>query len=216
MSDLATIIAAIGTVVTALATIVLVGATIVLAVETRRLAALTSRPLVNATLRTNRWAIGFADLFVENTGTGTAYDISIKFDPPIPFESIDKDGSFPFEKISLLQPGQRLSSYVAQFMEIIDDTYQVTISWKSSPDAKKRETLSYPIRVADIKGSGQLGGGDPTAKIATEIEKMSKTLHDIASGWKKPRVEITTSEDRAREREAHLEEAAKRRYKHKD
>lgn len=205
-----------GTVITALATVALFAVTLVLARETRRLADMTSHPQVNASIQTNRWAFGFADLHVENTGTATAFDIEIDFDPPLTHEPVDPGDPPPLQRISLLRPGQHLSSYLSQFTEILDETYTVTISWKLKPQSTSRETICYTIRVADIRGSSQLGSGDPLTKLATELEKIGKDLHDLTTGSKKPSVNIITSQDRRDEREARAQWHEEAQRKRKD
>lgn len=191
-----------GAVVTAFATVALFAVTWVLAKETRRLANLTSQPQVVASIHTNKWGGGFADLHVQNTGNATAFDIEITFDPPLAIEDPVVPGDPPpFQKVSLLKPGQALDSYLAPFPDIINETYTVTITWKRHPAHKARETLSYTIRVADVRGVSHLGSPDPVIQMAEDVRKLREDFHKLATGSHKPKVDVVTSADRRRERE---------------
>jgi hypothetical protein len=209
--DLATInLTDAGVIVTAFATVALFAVTWVLARETRWLANLTSQPQVVASIQSNPWGGGFADLHVQNTGNATAFDIEIAFDPPLAIEDpVDPGDPAPFQKISLLKPGQALDSYLAPFPNIIDDNYTVTITWKRHPSHNARETLSYTIRVADVRGVSHLGSRDPVIQIADDIRKLREDFRKVATGSHKPKVDVVTSADHRRmraERQRELEE----------
>jgi hypothetical protein len=190
-----------GTFVIAVATVFLWRVTKTLAVETRRMAEISSRPQVVATIISNKWGVGFADLHVQNTGNATAYDITVVFDPPLVLDKVDDDSPPPLHRISVLKPGQVLSSYLVRFMEIIDQRYTVTASWRRDPNSPAREQLTYSLNISDIKGSSQLGASDPLVQIADQIKKLQEDFHRVSTGWAKPKINIITSEDRKRERE---------------
>lgn len=199
------------TAVTAIATIALFVVTAVLAKETRRLANLSAQPQVVATIQRNRWGFGFADLHVANTGNATAFDIQVIFDPPLEIDPVDEDATQPLRSISVLKPGQAVDSYLVEFQRIIDQTYTVTISWKHSPKNKRRDTLVYTLRIADIKGSSQLGASDPAVQIADDIRKIREDMHKLATGWSKPKVDVFTSADRQVELDKRQREKEERR-----
>lgn len=207
----ATFISGASTAVTAIATIALFVVTAVLAKETRRLANLSSQPQVVATIQRNRWGFGFADLHVANTGNAAAFDIQVSFDPPLEIDPVGDDATPPLQSVSVLKPGQAVDSYLVEFQRIIDQTYAVTISWKNNPKATRRETLVYTLRIADIKGSSQLGASDPAVQIADDIRKMREDLHKLTTGWSKPKVDVFTSADRQAERDKRQREMEERR-----
>lgn len=180
------------TLVTAVATVALWYVTSVLARETKRLADTTSQPQVVASVQPNRWGGGFADLHVANTGNATAFEIEIKFDPPLEKDPVDADAPTPFQSISLLKPGQALSSFLVEYDRIIDVIYDVTVSWKRDPAKGERESLSYKLRVADVRGVTHLGSPDPVIQIAEDIRKLREEFGRVASGARKPKVEISS------------------------
>ena len=212
LNFIATNLANVGAVVTAFATLALFMVTWVLAKETRRLARLTSQPQVVASIQTNPWGSMFADIHVQNTGNATAFDIQVAFDPPLTVEDpVEPSDPVPLQTISLLKPGQSLDSYLAPFSDIIDDIHTVTVSWKRDPADNARESLSYTVRVADIRGMSHLGNGDPVIQIADDIRKLREDFHKVATGWQKPKVDIVTSADRRKEREQRQREREERR-----
>lgn len=122
-----------GTLVTAVATLFLWRVTKLLAVETKRMAEASAQPHVVATLDPNRWSMRHFDLKVDNTGNATAYDIKVDFTPPL----INGEGraggmAVPFENISLLKPGQGVSSYLAEYPLVRKQVYSVRVSWRRS------------------------------------------------------------------------------------
>jgi hypothetical protein len=141
---LTSIISVTGAIVVAVATVLLWRVTNALAVETRRLADLSSQPHVVATVGPNRWSMIHADLEVENSGNATAYDIRLTFDPPLPTEEWEGDTAGPIQKISVLKPGQAISSYLAEFSTLLDNSYRVSISWLRMPEGgRTRDQLLY-------------------------------------------------------------------------
>jgi hypothetical protein len=193
-------ITAIGAVLAAFFTAALFGVTWALAKETRRLADLSARPQIIAAIQSNRWEMAFADLHVENTGNAAAFDINVEFEPALDIEPVDEGAPPPLQHISLLRPGQSLSSSLVPYMDIIDRTYTVTVSWKRDPSADAREAITYIMRVADVRGMTHLGSADPTVQMAEDLRSIKEDFHKIATGWNKPRVDVFTSADRERER----------------
>ena len=135
-----------GTLVTAVATLFLWRVTKLLAVETKRMAEASAQPHVVATLDPNRWSMRHFDLKVDNTGNATAYDIKVDFTPPL----INGEGraggmAVPFENISLLKPGQGVSSYLAEYPLVRKQVYSVRVSWRRSFADSTLEENTYTI-----------------------------------------------------------------------
>jgi hypothetical protein len=193
------------TLATAVATFFLWRVTAVLAVETKRMADVAAQPMVVVSIVSNQWALTFADLVVENTGNASAFDISIQFTPPLLVDADrDPERSVPLKAISVLKPGQSITSYLNKLHKIIDKDYTVSISWLRHPNSKDRELLTYVICVDDHKGMTTLGSSSPTVQIAQQIKKMREDWQKIANGQNKIRAEIFSSDDRERE-QRHLE-----------
>ena len=144
------------------------------------------------------------DLKVANTGNATAYDISVLIDPPIA-QSKPRSSSaiLPFECISILKPGDELSSYITEYQNVKGVSYTVTISWRRSPDKVTREKNVYTLNMADLEGITRLGGGDPLVQVAVELKHMREDWRWVAKGSRKLAVNVYTSADRLHERRQH-------------
>ena len=189
-----------GTLVTAVATLFLWRVTKLLAVETKRMAEASAQPHVVATLDPNRWSMRHFDLKVDNTGNATAYDIKVDFTPPL----INGEGragamAVPFENISLLKPGQGMSSYLAEYSIVSRRVYSVRVSWRRSPADSQREENVYTINMADRQGVSDLGG-DPLVNIANDLAKIREDLRSLAQGSKRLKIDAYTAGDRLHER----------------
>lgn len=196
-----TLITVIGAVVVAVATVLLWRVTKALAIETKRMADLSSQPHVIATIGPNRWSMIHADLEVENTGNAAAYDIHLTFDPPLQNGEARDHMDVPLQTISVLKPGQALSSYLAEYTLLIDNSYRVSVSWLRSPNAPEteRETNAYILNIAEMKNITKLGASDPLVQIANQVKKVQEDLHRVVSGSRKPRIDVFTSTDRREE-----------------
>jgi len=198
--------------ITAIATLGLLFATIVLALFTKRLTDSSSSPQVIAILQPSRWAIKFLDLEVTNTGNATAFDISIAFDPPLLAEKTGKNDPMPapFDKVSVLKPGQMLSSFIGETFNYLAQTYRVTISWTRAPgNERSRQTLSYQLDLKHLERMTMLGAGDPAAATANELKKIREGILPFFRGSRRVDVDIHTQADRDRRSEAarkHFEE----------
>lgn len=190
-----------GSLVTAVATVALCAVTAVLAKETKRLAALTSRPQVVASILPNRVGTGWADLRVENTGNAAAFDISLTFEPPLKYSPVDDDGQPPLHSISVLTPGQGMNSFLCDYSEIIDVVYSVCVSWKVDPHRTERTSLSYVLSIADIKGTSQLDGSDPAVEVEKHLKLLAKSVERVANGQRRLKVDSYSDRDRQNERD---------------
>lgn len=187
------------TFVTAVATIFLWRVTKLLAKETTRMAEASDQPHVVATLSPNRWSLRHFDLVVDNTGNATAYDIQIQFDPPLQNgEARREDAKIPFERVSVLKPGQGLRSYLADISVLEGKAFEVTISWRRGGKERPRETNVYTLAMADYIGTSELGR-DPLIDMARSFQKMEKSLGSMVRS-KHLKVDVYTSADRMQER----------------
>lgn len=183
---------------TTLATIALVFATFVLAVHTKRMADNTSQPHIVATLEPNQWAPNHFDLRIENTGNATAYQIKLSFDPELPSSISIKKRGMPLEKVSVLRPGQALSSYLCEYEALDGMSFTVTTEWGSSPGAQI-EKNRYVLNISDYDHYGTLGSRSPAIQIAEQLKKIREDWKNVASGSKRISVDSHSSEERAAE-----------------
>lgn len=193
----------IATVATAIATFFLWRVTKILAVETKRMADASAQPQVVANIVLNKWAMNHADIEIENTGNATAFDIKVSFDPPLENGTVRAQGdrAIPFQEISILKPGQSLSSYLTESAALLDKSYNIIISWRLLPDSKDRQQLSYTFSMSDYKGMSRLGAADPAIQIAEQVKKIREDWQRVANGQRKLQADIFTDTERQRERE---------------
>ncbi|MDF5894634.1 hypothetical protein P4A93_23785 [Pseudomonas syringae pv. syringae] len=187
------------TVVTAVATIFLWRVTKLLAKETTRMVEASDQPHVVAILSPNRWSLRHFDLVVDNTGNATAYDIQIRFNPPLENgEARKEDAIIPFRNVSVLKPGQGLRSYLADINVLTGKAYEVSVSWRRGSNTSLRETNAYTLDMADFAGRSELGL-EPTIVIARSLEGLEKGMSRL-TGSKHIKVDIYTALDRSQEK----------------
>jgi hypothetical protein len=191
-------------VVTALGTVALSFFTIVLARETKRLADVGEQPNVVVTIEPNKHSMLYLDMHVENTGTATAYDIEVTFEPALEITGRDASRRIPLRNISILKPGQSISSSLTGWNELQTKAFAVRTSWLRKPSARSRERLEYSMDLTQLEGISRLGG-DPAIDSARAAKKIADTLESLGRGYNKLSVNIFNSSDRAEE-ERELEE----------
>jgi hypothetical protein len=193
--------------VTAAATAVLAWFTILLSIYTKRLAAVTQQPSVVATLEPSPEAMMYFDLHVENEGTAAAFSIELTFNPEIARDATLGAEVLPFRRISVLKSGQKISSFLTSYAVLKDNSYDVSISWKRTPTARQRESITYNIDMKAYEGIIQLG----TVQPADELKKLREAVEAISRGRTRIGVETFDARDRLREvRELRRQHAARR------
>ena len=175
---------AFGTFITAVATIFLWKVTKLLAIETKRMGEIASQPHVVATIEPNRWAMNHVDIHVSNTGNATAYNIDVIFTPPLTNGLVRANKDVPLQNISVLKPGQTLSSYLSEFTNVKDINFEVKISWQNNTNVESRETNIYLINMAEQNGVSRLGE-DPIIQMASSIKKIDESLKSISGTSKR-------------------------------
>ena len=185
------------TVVTALATVALAVLTFVLARATYAMARANSQPHVVVTFESNQWSMNHIDMIVENCGNAPAYDISISFNPTLPKNELRTGDAAPFDKISLLRPGQLLKSSASDWASVKDIAFTVDISWRRYPNNGQREVLSYQFDVGYLKNVSMLGNASPEVQIATEVKKLRDDWRGISAGTRRLKVDSFSEQDRA-------------------
>jgi len=185
----------IGSLATAIATIGLVYVTTVLAKETKKLAEATDQPQIVAVIIPNKWAINYFDIEVENTGNAPAFEIELTFDPDFPQDQFSGDKR-PLRKISLLKPGQKISSGMCETKTILDERFDITCSWKRSPTTSEIERLTYSQDMNEYKQIMYLGEREPMTQVAKAIKDIRDDWRPIAQGQKRTSHEIYDRQDR--------------------
>jgi len=182
---------------TAIATFALWRVTKILAVETQRMADFSAKPQIVASLLPNKWSIVHFDIEVENTGNATAFDIEIKFDPELVADkSNDRGEPVAFQTLSILKPGQKLSSFLGNYEDYKGVNFTVTTSWKPLPSDEHRETMKYTLSMADYDHVTYLGERDPIVQIAQETRKLREAATPVLKGRKRLKTDTYTQKDR--------------------
>lgn len=203
-----------GTLVTAVATFFLWRVTQVLARETTRMVEASSQPHIVATLDPNRWSMRHFDLNVSNSGNGTAYDISIEFDPPLENGDARKRKEIPLKRISVLKPSQSMSSYLSDFGPLEGKIYTVTISWRRNTKSVVREENVYTLSMGDLQGISRLGN-DPLVQIADHVKKLQEDLKQVGRGGDRIQVDTFLATDRLHEKRVAARELRLWRLQHR-
>ena len=153
-----------------------------------------------ATIIPNSWSMIHADLQISNTGNATAYDIRISFNPALQIDPNRPERAVPLQYISVLKPGEGLSSYLSEIKFYLQKKYEVTISWKHNPSINKRVSNVYILDMAELDGIVKLGASEPLLQIAQDIRKIRDDWTSVATGWRKVQVDVHTAADRQAER----------------
>lgn len=188
--------------VTAAATVALWRVTHVLARETKRMADQASQPHVVATLEPNQWAMMYVDLQVTNTGNAAAHDVRLEFDPPLSNGKARGDYTIPFQAISVLKPGQTLSSFLCDYANVKGVTYKVSMSWKRSPTSNTRETLTYEYSLGHYEGVSKLESDNPLIQISKHLKNIREDWRYVSTGFRRLKTDIFTEADRKTEQQA--------------
>jgi hypothetical protein len=186
-----------GILVTAAATLALWRATKVLAVETKRMAEASAQPQIVVSIEPNQWSMRHADVHVANTGNATAFDIAVDFDPPlvVELENRSEPVATPFQKLSLLKPGQKLTSWIGMLFPLLDHIYTIKISYSRKPGGD-REDIQYSLDMSSFKSIHRLGENDPMTQMARNLKNLQEDMRKLISGSKKLDVDVYTSSDR--------------------
>ncbi len=198
---------ALATLVTGIATIALWRATKQLVNATNEMASRSSQPNIVAILEPNQWSMNHFDLKITNTGNATAYEISISFDPPLQNGETRAGKDVPLQNISVLRPGQTMSSYLTGYSTLKGQTFQVKTSWKRAPKSVQSEDLNYTFDMSMFDHVSGLGTGDPQVQIAEQIKHIREDWRPVSIGHKKIQSDVFTSKDRELEqkkREAYM------------
>lgn len=147
-------------------------------VEARKLRQMQDEPHIVVTLWQASIGGSYLDLWVENTGTGTAYDLRLKVDLPI---KISKDkylsdvGVFA-HGIPCFPAGHKLAFYVGEVSKMHQDgspNFTISATYRNSRRVPYNE--AFPLNVDSQDGMFQLKA-TPLDQIARSLAQVSNTL----------------------------------------
>jgi hypothetical protein len=203
--------------VVALATAVYAVLTAKLVRETRNLREAQTEPRVEVFFRPRDEWISLIDIVVKNIGAGPAYDLRFESSAVVLNEASDallkrlSEVNSIHSGIAYLGPGQEFSSYWTNMTEQFEKKIEARLVVKSSFRSATGHSYSrqHVIDLSELKGLEQIGE-PPLLKIVKYVEKLQQDVQNLASGFKKLRVDIFDSDDRDTERKQREEERAKR------
>jgi hypothetical protein len=187
--------------ITALATIILAILTFIYVRLTGKILEANSDPCVILSVIHDSNRPTFLQLVAKNIGVGLAQDISFEFSRPIPARafglSVEKaevaevmtDGSI-IDGIPALGPGEERKIDWGQYGGLIKNLGLEPVIVKCH--FKKRGKIMPPVECKlDVKSFAKtVAVRPPDAQLAKEIEKISRTLNHLASGFSKLKVQV--------------------------
>ncbi|MGE0156975.1 MAG: hypothetical protein AB7T17_08095 [Geobacter sp.] len=175
--------------------------------ETRRMRQAQTEPKLEITLKSSDNWISLLRLHIKNIGLGPAYNIAFRV-----YGEADTEGANAIikdvTKANLFDYGLR---YIGPGREIITGYTQMTKMYEQKIEAvicfevtykdcyQKEFQEKFRIDLSEFKGLTQIGT-PPLYGIMESVEKMQKSIDNIATGWKKVQVDVYSQEDRDRER----------------
>jgi hypothetical protein len=192
--------------VTAIATLILAILTFIYVKLTRKIISSQSDPCVVLSVVHDENRPTILKLVVKNVGTGIAYDVRFNFSHPIPARAwgltADKakraalmnDGPL-INGIPALGPGESRKidwGQLGGLKAAIGDS-KIIAKCHFKKNGREMPPIICPLDVDSF--SGTVAAESPASKTAKEIEKISKTLERLTSGFNKIKVEITSLPD---------------------
>ncbi|MBK7052034.1 MAG: hypothetical protein IPH54_15740 [Rhodoferax sp.] len=190
------------------ATVVYAVLTASLVKETRQMREVQTEPRIEITACPSPEFVSIITLRVRNIGLGPAYDVCFKLRGEAETEGENEliqdfsKSQFLERGLRYLGPGQELRSRYTQMTQ----NYEGKIKARLVVDASYRSTAgkSYshaiPIYFEEFEGYGTVGT-PPLHAIAKAMEKMEKNLDQLATGYRRLRVDTYSQMDRSKEAE---------------
>ena len=189
--------------VTAIATIVLAVLTFVYVNLTRKILSAQSDPCVVLTVVHDEDRTTILQLVAKNVGTGIAHDVRFEFSRPIPARAfgVSLDDAKPaatmtegplIHGIPALGPGESRRIDWGQFggLKAAIGEEEIVATCRFKKDRKEMPPVRCPLDVESFLGT--VATESPASKAADELEKISKELQHLGSGFHKLKVEITS------------------------
>ena len=203
-----------------LSTVVYALLTGVLVKETRKMRHAQTEPRIDVIHRPRDEWIALIDVAVKNIGLGPAYDVQFDIFPLTGGETAEKlvaelkEKNFLHNGLKYLSPGQEIASFFTNANEDFDAKMKsqvlINVSYRSATGTKYNN--EYLIDLSELKGMQRIGE-PPLYKISKNIEAIKKDIGHFASGFRRLKTDVFTSEDRERaeeERKAYQEKIKNR------
>nr|WP_314264320.1 hypothetical protein [uncultured Moellerella sp.] len=168
-----TITSVIAAIVTAVSTFCLWRVTRVLARETKKMAEATSQPHIVITFEPTKVSMNHFNIVISNTGNATAYNITVAIEPSI------NDRNIPFKSVSVLKPGDLISSYYTDFNQMNGKVFDISIEWTKTSDSIEKMMNRYSYDIGSYAEISTIGDLDPIGTISKNIKKISQDLNAV-------------------------------------
>jgi hypothetical protein len=217
LNDNAGALNALFTAVVALATVVYAVLTSRLVRETRHLRQVQTEPHVEIYCRMRDEWMSLIDIVIKNIGLGPAYELRFEVSATADSEGTKallnqlKEFKFITSGITFLAPGQEVSSFWTNMTEQFDKKIDARLVFRSSCRSATGQNYdrAHTIDLSELKGIHRIGE-PPLLKIAKLIENLQRDIGHLVSGFKKLKVDMYDTDDRALEGKHWEEERAKR------
>ncbi|MTC42089.1 hypothetical protein [Providencia sp. wls1921] len=197
-----TITSVIAAIVTAISTFFLWRVTRVLARETKKMAEATSQPHIVITFEPTKVSINHFNIVISNTGNATAYNITAAIEPSI------NDRKIPFKSVSVLKPGDSISSFYTDFYQMNGKVFEILIEWTKSFESAEKMRNKYSYDIGSYTDFSTVGDLDPIGTISKSIKKISQDLNSVVNDGR-ININMYDENDRQLEQRKHNEWIAK-------
>lgn len=201
--------------VVAVATVIYARLTARLVDETRRLRQVQTEPHIEVFYRPRDEWISLLDVVAKNIGNGPAYDIKFTWEVTVSNKGAESllarlEELKGFSSgIAYLGPSQEFFSFWTQMTEDFEDKLSTQVRVKSTCRGVTGVVYErqHLIDFSELKGVSRIGE-PPLLKMAKSLEALQKDLNSVATGFRRPKIDVFTQEDRQRERKEWEEQRA--------
>lgn len=183
LSEISTIIASLGSVLLLLVTFLYFIETRKMVHQTKRQTELMEEPAVTLKIIPDNKNTSALNILLKNTGGGPAYDISVSFNPDLPYKDTTLNELRMFKGMPLLDKGETVEFFFASAHTYLngDDTKQTTAEIKYYKTPVYERNINYPIiRKIEIDIEERIGQLHLETKnihhLVNEIEELKHAI----------------------------------------
>ena len=193
--------------VVTISTVVYAVLTAILVKETSKMRRAQTEPKVEMVVKSSEHWISLMRLHIKNIGLGPAYNVTFNVS-----STADKEGGQALIKdltranlfkkgLAYLGPGQEIIAGYSVMTQGYERKIEAVLNFKVGyrDCTQKNYSDSFNIDFTEFKGGSQIGT-PPIYSISQSLEKIEKTLDQIATGWRRMKVDVFSQHDRDQER----------------
>jgi hypothetical protein len=177
-SDYYTLLSSVSTAVASIGGITLLFLTYFTFLETRKQRIAQEEPVVTLRLVTDEKNSNFLNFHLKNTGGGPAYDLSVTFNPDLPYGDTTLNNLKMFKRMPLLEKGEEVTFFFDTTFKYFNLEGPTTVMAKAiyytlpkeNRNARKLER-SFEINIDERKGQRQI--------IKKDMNDLVKELEEI-------------------------------------